>query len=116
MYSPKYFTPKEFEACFPPCSISQMDETFLRMLDELRSRVALPLVLNCAYRSPSWDVERGRSGSGYHTKGRAVDVRCQDSSLRAKVVASALALGLSVGMYRTFLHIDNREKQSIFIP
>lgn len=75
-----------------------------------------PLVLNCAFRTPEWDKSKGRSGNSYHTKGLAVDVRCYDSQKRAEIVCGALVLGLSVGVYSSFIHIDMRpeDKQVCF--
>lgn len=108
----KYFHPLEFKACTPSCDISQVDFLFLAKLDELRSMCGFPLVLNCAFRSPEWDKERGRSGKSWHTKGLAVDIRCYDAQKRAVIVKHALYLGLSVGVYSSFLHIDMRPVSS----
>lgn len=104
----KYFHDLEFKACTPGCNINQMDIDFLSMLDCLRERCGFPLVLNCAYRSREWDKERGRSGNSYHTKGLAVDIRCHDAQKRAVIIEYALQLGLSVGVYSSFLHVDMR--------
>lgn len=106
----KYFHDLEFKACTPGCNINQMDQEFLSTLDSLREMCGFPLVLNCAYRSPEWDKVRGRSGKSYHTKGLAVDIRCHDSHKRAVIIEYALQLGLSVGVYSLFLHIDMRPR------
>ena len=110
----KHFTETEFERCFPVCSLADMDQVFIDKLDFARKLADVPFILNCAYRSSSWDKSRGRSGSGYHTKGRAVDIRCVDSSDRYKIVSACIHCGLSVGIYRTFLHIDDREEPILF--
>ena len=108
----KYFHELEFKACTPSCSISQMDSRFLVLMDELRVRCGFPLVVNCAYRSQKYDLLKGRSGNSYHTKGRAMDIRCLDSEERAVILREALILGLSVGVYPRFLHIDDRGNDS----
>lgn len=105
----KYFHDLEFLACTPSCNIAQMDKQFLEELDELREACGFPLVLNCAYRSKQWDLSKGRSGNSYHTKGRAVDVRCFDNEKRAIIVRQALRFGFTVGVYPRFIHIDNRD-------
>lgn len=110
----KFFSERDFERCFPVCFITDMDIQFLLKLDSAREYAGLPFILNCAYRSPSWDKSRGRSGEGYHTKGRAVDVRCCDGESRRKIIEACLHFGLSVGVYRSFLHIDDRENPIIF--
>lgn len=104
----KYFSPKEFKACTPPCDISQIDAGFLALLDEIREKAGIPLVLNSAYRSKAWEKQNGRSGNSAHTKGKAVDIRCNTSQNRYKIVTAALACGISrVGIGKTFVHIDN---------
>lgn len=104
----KYFKPLEFKACVPSCNIEDMNVSFLRYLDTLRELCGFPLVLNCAYRTPAWDISKGRSGKSYHTKGLAVDIRCYDPFKRAQIVRHAIAIGLSVGVYSSFIHVDAR--------
>lgn len=104
----KYFHDLEFLACSPSCNIAQMSSRFLAILDQLREKCGFPLVLNCAYRSKEWDISKGRSGNSYHTKGMAVDIKCLDSHKRAILVYNALKLGLSVGVYSSFVHVDCR--------
>lgn len=88
---------------------------FFEKLTAARSLARVPFVLNSAYRSPEYDISKGRSGKGYHTLGRAVDIACSDSSRRAAIVYGCLSVGLSVGVSKTFIHVDDREKQIIFL-
>lgn len=105
-----YFKPVEFTACVPSCSILQMDETFLRVLDQAREFAGVPFCLTSAYRSSDYDRSKGRSGHGYHTFGRAVDVRCRDSVTRWKILSGCLTVGLSCGLSKDgFIHIDDRD-------
>ena len=104
----KYFDPAEFLRCSPSCSIKQMDQGFLDLLDRIRESAGIPLVLNCAYRSADYDKAHGRSGNSAHTRGKAVDIRCRTSSNRYKIVAAALECGVRrVGIGKTFVHLDN---------
>lgn len=104
----KYFTEKEFNKCFPSCSISDMDSEFMELLDKLRETAGIPLVINCAYRSKEWDKKKGRSGNSAHTKGVAVDIRCNDSSNRFKIIKAAVELRIPrIGIDSSFIHIDN---------
>ena len=104
----KYFSPAEFRACSPSCSIEDMDAGFLSLLDRIRERAGIPMVLNCAYRSREHDLKAGRSGNSAHTRGKAVDVRCATSANRYKIVAAALQEGVRrIGIGKTFIHIDN---------
>lgn len=110
----RYFKPSEFEKASPPCSINDMDLSFLYTLDSVRHASGVPFYINSAFRSSDWDKSKGRSGKGYHTLGRAVDIRCTDGLSRRKIISAALEFGLSVGVYSTFLHLDNRDNHIVF--
>ena len=104
----RYFSESEFKKCVPSCSIEDMDGAFLSLLDEVRERAGIPLVLNCAYRSSSWDKSKGRSGNSAHTRGKAVDIRCNTSATRFKIVKAALECGVRrIGIAKSFVHLDN---------
>lgn len=105
---PKYFTEKEFTRCTPSCSMRDMDGEFLDLLDRIREKAGTPLVLNCAYRSREYDRIKGRTGNSAHTRGRAVDIRCNTSANRYRIVSAALACGVTrIGIGKTFVHLDN---------
>lgn len=110
-----FFKESEFRACSPSCEKSDMNPDFLRKLNEARALAGVPFVLNSAFRSSAWDTARGRSGRGYHTVGRAVDVACIDGRSRARVVCACLSVGLSCGISKNFVHVDNRENQTVFL-
>ena len=106
----KYFSESEFKKCVPSCSERDMDGAFLSLLDEVREKAGIPLILNCAYRSSSWDKSKGRSGNSAHTRGKAVDIRCNASVTRYKIVKAALDCGVRrIGIGRTFVHVDTDE-------
>lgn len=104
----KYFSPSEFKRCVPSCSIEDMDGGFLDLLDKVREKAGIPLVLNCAYRSREWDIAKGRSGNSAHTRGKAVDIRCNSSATRFKIVKAAMECGIvRIGIGKSFVHLDN---------
>ena len=104
----KYFAPSEFRACNPSCTIDQIDPSFLDLLDRVREVAGIPLVLNCAFRSVSHEKKMGRSGNSAHTRGRAVDIRCNTSANRYKIIRAALECGISrIGVGKTFVHLDS---------
>lgn len=104
----RYFSESEFKKCVPSCSERDMDGAFLSLLDEVRERAGIPLVLNCAYRSSAWDKSKGRSGNSAHTRGKAVDIRCNASVTRYKIVKAALDCGVRrIGIGKSFVHLDN---------
>lgn len=103
----KYFAPAEFKHCTPACDISQMDAAFLERLDALREFVGIPLVLNSAYRSKSYEKAHGRTGNSAHTRGLAVDIRCNASATRYRLVAGALVCGFKrIGIGKSYIHLD----------
>ena len=107
-YRPRYFSDAEFRRCTPSCSLEQMDEGFLRLLDQVRETAGIPLVLNCGYRSKEWDLAKGRNGNSAHTRGKAVDIRCNASVTRWKIVRAAIDAGIRrIGIGENFVHLDN---------
>jgi len=107
MITAKYFKEIEFQRCTPQCSLQNMDQKFMNTLDALRAQAGIPLVLNCAFRSAAYDKAKGRSGNSAHTRGKAVDIRCNSSATRLKIVQAALAIGIRrIGVAGTFVHVD----------
>ena len=106
----QYFSVSEFRKCTPSCSIEQMDGAFLDLLDAIRERAGIPLVLNSAYRSAAYERAHGRAGTSAHCAGRAVDIRCRTSANRYKIVKAALECGVRrIGIAQTYIHIDNAD-------
>jgi len=93
---------------------SKMDRQFLTLLDALREKVGFHLKINSSYRTEEYNDFVGGVKGSLHCVGKAVDIACLDSKERAYIVAHALLLGLTVGVAKTFLHIDNRENQILF--
>ena len=84
-----------------------MDQAFISTLDMLRDAAGIPLVLTSAFRPSAWDKSHGRTGTGAHTKGKAVDIRCNASATRLKIVRAAISLGIRrIGVAGSFIHID----------
>lgn len=103
-----YFHPNEFIRCNPPCKKSDMHPETLARLNRMREIAGIPLVLNCAYRSPEHDRAKGRSGTGAHTLGRAVDIRCNAPATRYKIITAAIEAGFTrIGVADTFIHLDD---------
>ena len=111
MKQSRYFSEAEFRKCDPPCDRESMDQDFLDVMDDIRRKARIPLVINCAYRSREYDKKKGRSGNSAHTQGLAVDIRCNTSENRLKIVKAALECGITrIGIGKTFIHIDMGER------
>ncbi len=109
----KYFKESEFmmgtENVF-----DKMDKDLLKLLDKLRGNVGRPLSINSSYRDKAYNKKEGGSSKSQHLTGNAVDLKCSNGTLRAKIVKEALNLGLTCGVAKTFVHIDNRRRQIVY--
>ena len=92
----------------------KMDPKFLILLDELREDYGHPLTITSSYRSATYNASIGGAKHSQHLLGKACDLACTDSTLRAVLVHDALDLGLTVGVGKTFVHVDSRDKQIMF--
>lgn len=103
-----YFGVKEL-AC-PCCGETRFLQGFFDELNDLRHDVGHPLILNSAYRCPDHNRRVGGKVGGFHPKGCAVDVSTADWSgaKKWKFVTTAMKRGWSVGVAKTFIHIDLR--------
>lgn len=108
-----YFNQSDFDKCSPKCSIHDMDEDFMQRLDECRKVAGIPFVLTSAYRSAEHDRSKGRSGTGAHTTGKAVDVRAVNSRSRFRIIAAAIQCGFTrIGIHKSFIHLDTSESHA----
>ena len=113
MISLRYFKPEEFARCVPSCKMEECDEQALLMLDELRDRLGMPIILNSAFRSKQYEKKKGRTGQSSHCKGLAFDVRCFDTKYRAELVRCAFEVGFTrIGIGKSFVHIDCDSQKS----
>jgi uncharacterized protein YcbK (DUF882 family) len=92
----------------------KMDADLLHRLDLLRELVNEPLSVTSSFRSKEYNKGVGGSKRSQHLTGNAVDLSCNNSTLRGKIVKNALELGLTCGVAKTFVHIDNRDNQIVF--
>lgn len=107
MYVPKYFREEEFQKLTPACSLSDLSQDLLFELDHLRERLGEPIIITSAYRSRDWDLAKGRSGEGAHTKGLAVDISLRDSVYARRLLEAALkGQWEGIGIGKTFIHLD----------
>lgn len=107
MITARHFREYEFRNCVPSCSLQDMSQELMNMLDAARDIAGIPFVLTSAYRSRDWDKNKGRSGNGAHTRGKAVDIRCNTHENRYRIVAALLQVGFNrIGIAKTYIHAD----------
>lgn len=113
MVKSKYFREEEFQRCSPTCSLQDMKQTTMSKLDTAREIAGIPFVINSAFRSSAWDKTKGRSGTGAHTLGQAVDIRCNTDRNRFKVVDALIKAGFKrIGIANTFIHADDSQSHT----
>lgn len=115
----KYFTAEEFLKCTPPSPIEGVSESLLNKLDQAREIAGIPFVINSAVRSSAYERVRGRSGSSSHVSGKAVDIRCIDSSSRFAILSALIMVGFTrIGIYPRHIHVDvdnDRPQKVVFL-
>lgn len=112
MITAKYFSESEFRACSPACSLQDMQQHTITKLDAARELAGIPFVLNSAYRSPVYERRKGRSGTGGHPHGCAVDIRCNTSTNRMKIIRACMQVGFRrFGIGKNYVHVDDDPAQ-----
>ena len=109
MSSLRYFEKADFD-----CQESQeneMSDEFLATLDELRDRCGFPFIVTSGYISAthSAEINKEKPGTGTHCQGVACDIKVQGGAQRRLIVKQALSMGMSVGVAKTFVHVDTRQ-------
>ncbi len=113
MIKSKYFKEPEFRGCIPSCSLQDMNQATMSKFDTAREIAGIPFVINSAYRSPVWDRSKGRSGTGAHTLGRAIDIRCNSDRNRFLIVNALIKAGFTrIGIAKTYIHADDSSLHS----
>lgn len=109
----KHFKPEEFTMDGKPV-FNKMNPDFLVKLDTCRELSGIPFRITSSFRTPEKNRRVGGSPGSMHLKGRAVDIECESGEDRAIIIKTALNLGLSVGVMRAGLHLDDRDVQIVF--
>ena len=108
------FSSDEFEChcgCKGPVKI---DTEFVDKLQAIRTHIGKPMYVSSGVRCPDFNKMVGGVDASYHLQGLAADILCSNGALRAKIIKKALSIGLSVGVNKFFIHLDNRYGQVVF--
>ena len=91
----RWFAKREFG---PDAEADAMDEQLLRRLDYMRTLAGIPMRITSAYRA---------GDDKAHGRGTAVDVACDNSRDRLRLVGAAVEAGFTrIGVYNLHLHLD----------
>jgi uncharacterized protein YcbK (DUF882 family) len=105
----KFFRLEEFNCTHT--NRNEMDHEFLVKLDELREKVGFPFRITSGYRDATHPAEarKAEPGTGYHCQGLAADIAVSNGFERMNIVHEAIKMGFSIGVARTFVHVDDRK-------
>ena len=107
----KYFKITDFDCS--ETGENKMDTEFLEALDNLRDICGFPFTVTSGYRSPNHSIEAAKVAAGKklgtHAQGIAADIKVSGGAERLAIVKHASAMGMSVGVAKTFVHVDTRK-------
>lgn len=104
----RYFKHIEFDSPDSPRSGLKMKKTTLELVDETRHLAGVPFIITSGFRTKSHNKKVGGVESSSHTRGYAVDIKCNSSSDRFKIIRAALEVGFKrIGVSGNFIHLDN---------
>jgi uncharacterized protein YcbK (DUF882 family) len=105
-YVAQHFTRSEF-ACKCGCGLDSIDAVLVESLQAIRDHFGTPITITSGIRCCDHNKAVGGADYSQHLLGRAADIRVED--VEPRVIADfAEDLGMSVGRYNTFTHIDSR--------
>jgi uncharacterized protein YcbK (DUF882 family) len=93
---------------------NDMDDEFLHKLDDLRELLGFPFVVTSGFRSVKHSKEIVKEAPGWHTRGKAADIRVSSGMARFRLVQAAIEHGFTgIGVAKTFIHLDTRDTPSV---
>jgi uncharacterized protein YcbK (DUF882 family) len=99
----KHFTLHEFKC--PCCGENKIKTEFVNLLDNIRERAGVPMVVTSGYRCPTYDISLG--GKGNHPTGYAADIAIGNSYIRHAILEAAYHLDVErIGVGQNFVHLD----------
>lgn len=103
----KYFKLEEFDSPDEAGSGKHMHQEILHMLDAVRKKFGKPIKINSGYRTVARNKKIGGVSRSSHLKGLAVDISCNNSVDRFKLLNLLLEAGFNrIGIAKTFIHVD----------
>jgi len=115
----RYFQIEEFDSRDVKGSGSNMDATFLSMIDEARAIANIPFKITSGYRTEKHNNKIGGVKDSSHLKGLAADVQCTDSRSRYIMLNALNKVGFCrIGISDTFIHCDistDKSQQVIWV-
>ena len=101
----KNFTTDEMKC--PCCDKCEMDDEFMRNLQEIRTICDFGFRVNSAYRCEIYNNKVSNNSRGQHTTGHAVDISMKDRYKRFKLLKEAIegVYFKDIAVSKTFIHL-----------
>jgi len=104
----KYFRIEEFDSPDVKGSGEGMNKELLQIIDKARDLFGKPIHINSGMRTIERNSLIGGKPNSSHLRGYAIDVACDNSRDRFRLIELFLLLGINrIGIAKTFIHIDN---------
>lgn len=107
----KHFHLREFECKCGKCVDQYVHMELVRLLEYLRVFFGKPITITSAYRCTKHNKKIGGVPASRHIFGFAADIKVLGIT-PSEVTKEAVKLFGGVGTYRTFTHVDVREKST----
>jgi citrate lyase synthetase len=109
----KHFDFEEFDcpslegSGLPTTDGGKMNLDFLHKLDEAREIAGVPFIITSGYRTPQHNLDVGGRVGSSHIKGLAVDISCDNSGHRERILTALIQVGFRrIGIAKSFIHTD----------
>ena len=105
----KWFKEKEF-ACkccgqLPPLARENVKALVSEVLDPVREKLGMPIVVNSGYRCEKHNKEVGGVRNSQHLRGEAADIHCEDNERLKQLIIENGKFDQLI-TYPTFLHVS----------
>ena len=105
----KWFKEKEF-ACkccgqLPPLARENVKALVREVLDPVREKLGMPIVVNSGYRCEKHNKEVGGVRNSQHLRGEAADIHCADNERLKQLIIENGKFDQLI-TYPTFLHVS----------
>lgn len=114
----KYFDRAEF-SCRCNCGRDDIDLELVDILESIREFIGKPIIITSGVRCDKHNLAEGGKLDSAHLSGKAVDIRCDNSTYRYNLISYAISQGIMrIGIAKTFIHIDiddNKPQEVIWL-